>query len=138
MQYKIPVQIENEDPILLGLSLRQLMIIMAWWAIWYAIFKPLAPILTPEIAAVPALIPLLVALIIALFKQHWMTFVPFLLAVIKFNITYKERRWIQWVDSYSPMDIWYLFKWDKVEDENIDFKDKLDKMKEMQDKLSKI
>lgn len=28
MQYKIPVQVENEDPIFLGLSLRQLMIIM--------------------------------------------------------------------------------------------------------------
>ena len=28
MQYKIPVQIENEDPIFLGLSLRQLTIIM--------------------------------------------------------------------------------------------------------------
>jgi hypothetical protein len=30
MQYKIPVQIENEDPIMLWLSLRQLMIIMVW------------------------------------------------------------------------------------------------------------
>lgn len=28
MQYKIPVQVENEDPILLGLSLRQLTIVM--------------------------------------------------------------------------------------------------------------
>jgi len=28
MQYKIPVQIENEDPIFLGLSLRQLAIMM--------------------------------------------------------------------------------------------------------------
>jgi len=28
MQYKIPVQIENEDPILLGLSLKQLAVLM--------------------------------------------------------------------------------------------------------------
>lgn len=28
MQYKIPVQIENEDPIFMGLSLRQLFIIL--------------------------------------------------------------------------------------------------------------
>ncbi len=41
MQYKIPVQIENEDPILLGLSLRQLTIIMISWAIAYQTFKSL-------------------------------------------------------------------------------------------------
>ena len=29
MQYKIPVQVENEDPIFLNLSVRQLGIIMA-------------------------------------------------------------------------------------------------------------
>jgi hypothetical protein len=31
MQYKIPVQIENEDPIVLWLSIRQLAIIFIWW-----------------------------------------------------------------------------------------------------------
>ncbi len=30
MQYKIPIQIENEDTIVAGLSLRQLIIIMVW------------------------------------------------------------------------------------------------------------
>jgi hypothetical protein len=28
MQYKIPVQIENDDPIFLGMSLKQLIILM--------------------------------------------------------------------------------------------------------------
>jgi hypothetical protein len=42
MQYKIPVQIENEDPILLGLSLRQLAIIMVFFGIAYSIYTSLA------------------------------------------------------------------------------------------------
>jgi len=55
MQYKIPVQIENEDPILLWLSLRQLTIVMIWFWIWYSVFKSLLPIWT-EVAAIPAII----------------------------------------------------------------------------------
>jgi hypothetical protein len=43
MQYKIPVQIENEDPIVLGLSLRQLAILMIGGGIAYSIFTGLAP-----------------------------------------------------------------------------------------------
>jgi hypothetical protein len=43
MQYKIPVQIENEDPIFLGLSLRQLTIIMIGFSGAYGIFQSLAP-----------------------------------------------------------------------------------------------
>lgn len=30
MQYKIPIQIENEDTIVAGLSIRQLVIMMVW------------------------------------------------------------------------------------------------------------
>ncbi len=33
MQYKIPVQIENEDPIIGNISLRQIIIMMGWGAI---------------------------------------------------------------------------------------------------------
>ena len=43
MQYKIPVQIENEDPIFLGLSLRQLMILMVGFSFAYLIFTSLEP-----------------------------------------------------------------------------------------------
>lgn len=39
MQYKIPIQIENEDVIVANLSLRQLMILMAWGGLGYVIFK---------------------------------------------------------------------------------------------------
>jgi len=61
MQYKIPVQIENEDPILLWLSGRQLAIIMIWGWIWYSIFQSLAPVLWNTVALFPAWIILGIA-----------------------------------------------------------------------------
>lgn len=73
MQYKIPVQIENEDPIFIGLSLRQLAIVIIWWGIWYNIFKALADTTWPEIVAIPAIIILIIAIAIAKFKVAWMT-----------------------------------------------------------------
>ena len=54
MQYKIPVQIENEDPIFLGLSLRQLMIIMIGFGIAYLLFQNLAPQTGGEVALIPS------------------------------------------------------------------------------------
>ena len=39
MQYKIPLQIENEDIIVAGLSLRQLIIMMVWGGLAYTVFK---------------------------------------------------------------------------------------------------
>ena len=56
MQYKIPVQIENDDPIFLWLSLKQLVILIVGWAIGYSIFKWLAPGVWSEIAAIPAIV----------------------------------------------------------------------------------
>lgn len=38
MQYKIPLQIENEDEIFLGLSLRQIAIIGGFGGVAYGIF----------------------------------------------------------------------------------------------------
>jgi hypothetical protein len=43
MQYKIPVQIENEDPIFMGLSLRQLTILMIGFGIAYLLFQNISP-----------------------------------------------------------------------------------------------
>ncbi len=55
MQYKIPIQIENEDTIVLGLSLRQLGIMMAFGGIAYALFQFLESRIG-GIALVPAII----------------------------------------------------------------------------------
>lgn len=137
MQYKIPVQIENEDPILLWLSLRQLAIIMIWWWIAYQVFKSLEANLWTEIALVPSLIIATIAFLVAVFKSYEMTFVPFILSFLRLNINSKERKWIAWVDSFDCLKIWYI-KLDEKKEEKVDFSDKLDKINSLEEKLSKI
>jgi PrgI family protein len=105
MQYKIPVQVENEDPILLGLSLRQLTIIMIGFGIGYAFFKSLEPKVGMEIATVPAIVFAVIGLVIAIFKQYEMTFVPFILSALRMNINPKERNWSGGIDSYQAIDV---------------------------------
>ncbi len=138
MQYKIPVQIENEDPIFLGLSLRQLAIIM--WGFWlaYGIFQSLAPNTWAEIAFIPSGIVALITVLVAIFKIHEMTFIPFVLAFIRFNIFPRLRIWDNTVDSYQPIDIWFLSGEDELKSENIDMSSKQDSLRELQEKLKKI
>lgn len=138
MQYKIPVQIENEDPIIFWLSLKQLMIIMGWWAIGYWVFTSLEPNTGWEIALIPTVIIIWITLFIALFKQYEMTFLPFILAFLRFNINFKERSFGKGVDSFSPLDIWIIVNNEKKDDEKIDFQDKSEKIKSLEDNLSKI
>jgi|SaaInlV_120m_DNA_4_1040238.scaffolds.fasta_scaffold09002_4 glucan phosphoethanolaminetransferase (alkaline phosphatase superfamily) len=138
MQYKIPVQIENEDPIVLGLSLRQLTIIIIWWWIWYTLFTSLAPSIWAEIAAIPALIIAWLAVIIAVFKYSEMTFVPFIFSFLRLKTNISERRWIKWVDGFQPIDVWHLTTSNSKKDEKIDFSNKIDKIKELEDQLHKI
>lgn len=138
MQYKIPVQIENEDTIIFWLSLRQLMIIMVWWGIAYQIFISLEPNTGWEIAAIPSIIIFAITLLIALFKQYEMTFIPFILALLRFNINFKERFWIKWIDSFSFLEIWIVVNNTKKEDSLIDFKNKIEKIKSLEENLNKI
>lgn len=138
MQYKIPVQIENEDPIMLWLSLRQLMIIMFWFWIAYGIFKKLETSLWAQVALIPTIIIVVITLVVALFKNSEMTFVPFVLSFIRYKLNLNQRIWKSWVDSYQPMDIWFIPENELEKKDNIDFKTKMDKIKEMDDKIKKI
>lgn len=138
MQYKIPVQIENEDPIVLWLSLRQLAIIMIWWSIAYSLFTSLAQDLWAEIAFIPSALIAWITLMIALFKFSEMTFIPYVLSFIRFKSNIEERKWIKWVDSFQPIDIWYLTSSQSKKEEKIDFTSKIDKINELEDKLNKI
>ena len=138
MQYKIPVQIENEDPIVFGLSLRQLIIIMVWWGLWYSLFTSLAENVWPQIALIPWVFIFLFSVFIAVFKYAEMTFVPFILAFIRYKINFAERRWIKWIDSFQPIDIWYLTSNGSKKEETIDFSNKINKIKELDEKLNKI
>lgn len=138
MQYKIPVQIENEDPIILWLSLKQLGIIMWGFGIAYGIFKSLEPSTGAEVAAVPAVIVALITLFIALFKQYEMTFLPFVLAILRFNINYKERSWKAWVDSFWALEIWVVALSDEKKEETVILKSKQEQISQLEETLKKI
>ena len=79
MQYKIPIQIENEDTIVLGLSLRQLGIMMAFGGIAYALFQ----FLESRIGG------------IALVRIAEMTFLPLTLNFLRMSLNGKARPWSQ-------------------------------------------
>ena len=138
MQYKIPVQIENEDPIFLGLSLRQLTILMVWSWIGYSIFKSLATTLWVEIAAIPYVFIAGLSFAIAKFKIAEMSFIRFVLSFVRQKVNVETRKWIKWVDSFSPLDIGYLSSTQEKKEEKIDFKSKIDKINELEDKLNKL
>lgn len=108
MQYKIPVQIENEDKIFLNLSLRQLAIIMVGGGFGYTVFKSLEPNVGADIALFPAVIIIGLALVIALFRHTEMTFVPFILNLIRLNLNVGNRVWSKGVDSASSLEVGYI------------------------------
>ncbi len=137
MQYKIPVQIENEDPIVLWLSLRQLMIIVAWGWLAYMIFTSLSKSLWWDIALLIAFPVLALFIAVAIFKYSEMTFIPFVLAFIRYKVNLPERKWTKWVDSFWALDIGYIAQTTKV-DKKVDFWDKLSKIKKLDDQLEKI
>ena len=137
MQYKIPVQIENEDPIFLGLWLKQLAVIMIGWWIAFQVFDSLKW-LWKEIAAIPALLIFGLTVLIAVFKHSEMTFIPFILAIIRRNINGVQRKWVKWVDSFQPMDIWFVRSWTDKKQWEITFESKIDKLQNLEDKINKI
>ena len=138
MQYKIPVQIENEDPIFLGLSMRQLFTIMVGGSFAYLIFRSLEPEIGPEIALLPSWIIFWITVLIAVFKHSEMTFIPFIMALVRLNIFPRERSWEAGVDSFQPMDIGFVSNQDQKKQENIDMRQKIDTIDELQEKLKKI
>ena len=107
MQYKIPIQIENEDTIVLGLSLRQLGIMMAFGGIAYALFQFLESRIG-GIALVPAIIVAGMGIGIALVRIAEMTFLPLTLNFLRMSLNGKARPWSQWTDSYTELEIGHI------------------------------
>ena len=138
MQYKIPVQIENQDPIFLWLSLKQLIIIMAWWGIAYKVFQWLSPRVWWEVAFIPTAIIFLITLIIALFKYSEMTFFPYILNLIRHSINSDPKVWLKWVDSYQPIDIWYITQAMDKKENSIDTSKKIEMKNNLKEKLKNI
>lgn len=108
MQYKIPVQIENEDKIFLNLSIRQLIILMIGLSIAYSIFKSLEKNVWWGIALFPSWLIAFITIVIALFKTSEMTFFPFMLNLIRLQLNTGNRIWSKWVDSYNKIELWYI------------------------------
>lgn len=138
MQYKIPVQIENEDPIIIGLSLRQLMIVMIGGWIWYSMFTALAKSISPEIAAIPGILVFLLAFAIAKFKIAEMSFMQFVLSFIRLKSNLDKRNWQKWVDSFPAIDIGFISINDKKKVNTIDMSKKNDSRKNMNDQIDKL
>lgn len=138
MQYKIPVQIENEDPIFLGLSLRQLTIIMIGFGIAYVIFQNLSPQTGGEVALLPSGAIAAITVAIAIFKYNEMTFIPFILSLIRLHIFPSERSWDASVDSFHPFDVGFLTSEKEKNTENMNQEKNKDTFIELQEKLKNI
>ena len=108
MQYKIPIQIENEDTIVAWLSLRQLAIMMLWWGMAYGIFQKLSLSVGATFALFIAVPTALIGIIIALVKIAEMTFLPVVLSSIRLSLNAKTRIWSVGTDSYSDLEVGYV------------------------------
>ncbi|MDD5376932.1 MAG: PrgI family protein [Candidatus Gracilibacteria bacterium] len=137
MQYKIPVQIENEDKIFLNLSLRQLTIIMVGGGFGYTIFKSLEPNVGASVALFPAIIVTGLAVVIALFRHSEMTFVPFLLNMIRLNLNVGNRLWSKGVDSYTSLEVGYIRALEEIQS-NGETKNHLRAFENVEESLGKL
>ncbi len=138
MQYKIPVQIENDDPIILWLWLKQLSVLIIWgWLAW-AIYNWLMKIVWPEVAILPAWIIAIITLLIVFLKVSEMTFLPYILNLIRQSINWWEKKWVKWVDSFQPIDIWYVKKSIEKKEKHIEVSNKKETLADLKDKLKNI
>ncbi|MGYP003529179263 len=108
MRYKIPVQIENEDTIVFGLSLRQLIIIAVGGGFGYSLFKTLSSSVDPTIALVFASPIFITTLVVALFRKSEMTFLPFVLNYLRLKLSPVSRMWQSSTESFSAIEIGYV------------------------------
>lgn len=113
MQYKIPIQIENEDTIIFNLSLRQMGIIIVWVILAFGLFNKFQWVVPNTPLFIICIVIIAVFFIVAKFRTHEMTFLPFILNLLRFRINGNGsnntgRVWMRWVDSYSPLEMGYV------------------------------
>lgn len=113
MQYKIPIQIENEDTIIFDLSLRQMGIIIVWVILAFGLFNKFQGTIPNTPLFIVCVVIIGIFFIVAKFRTHEMTFLPFLLNLARYKINGngwngQGRVWIRGVDSYSPLEIGYV------------------------------
>ncbi len=113
MQYKIPIQVENEDTIILGLSLRQMGIIIVGLILAFGFFNKFQATFPKTPLIIICIIIAGIFFIIAKFRTHDMTFLPFILNLARYKINGNGakgdgRIWTRGVDSYSALEIGYV------------------------------
>lgn len=113
MQYKIPIQVENEDTIILGLSLRQMGIIIVGLILAFGLFNKFDGQVPRTPLAIICVLVASIFFLVAKFRTHDMTFLPFLLNLARYKINGngangEGRIWTRGVDSYSPLEIGYV------------------------------
>ncbi len=67
-----------------------------------------------------------------------MTFLPFILSAIRFNVNLKERMFVKGIDSFQPIDIGFVASNTSKREKDIDFDSKIDKITKLEDQLKKI
>jgi len=67
-----------------------------------------------------------------------MTFLPFVLAILRFNINFKERFWKSGIDSFSGLDIGIIVQSDAKPEDKIITKTKAEQIQSLEDHLNKI
>lgn len=113
MQYKIPIQIENEDTIIFDLSLRQMGIIIVWVVLAFGLFNKFQGAIPNTPLFIVCVVIVGIFFVVAKFRTHEMTFLPFVLNLARYKINGNGsngqwRVWTRGVDSYSPLEIGYV------------------------------
>ena len=54
------------------------------------------------------------------------------------NVNLRERFWIMWTDSFDPLTLWFITNSEDKKDEQVDFSEKLEKIKNIDQSLDKI
>ncbi len=86
MQYKIPIQIENEDTIIFDLSLRQLGLIIVGVILAFGLFNKFQGTIPNTPLFIICIVIILIFFVIAKFRTHEMTFLPFILNLARYKI----------------------------------------------------
>jgi hypothetical protein len=76
--------------------------------IGYSIFKSLEQGIGPELASIPAILIILISVFIAVFKNSEMTFLPFLLNMLRVNLNTGIRVWSKGTESYDMLRVGYV------------------------------
>lgn len=113
MQYKIPIQVENEDTIILGLSLRQMGIIIVGLILTFGFFNKFQETIPKTPLIIICIVNAGIFFLVAKFRTHEMTFLPFILNLARYKINGNGakgdgRIWTRGIDSYSPLEIGYV------------------------------